>query len=280
MTTLGRFLDDDRKGRWANVRMDNGDPCWVGIAQRGVLVKKSKIGLFGAKIYEEKNTRKAANTALVLNNLYPRDLTPAEMLSPVLKSIVNAILHCNNLVEVTKTLNEPDAETPDSFRQGILDIANRINKDNELPVTSDFEDAAATVLVHIISSIHTKMGVLPVEGQIKETDAVASVIFLHLVGTKITSFLNAENAETSLSNITISASKVVFQLLDSISRVTLIMKGVEEHNKIIESSNTMENVENYTDNIGLLTYAYGKSQDDQMLEVFSKLRSTLVEVME
>ena len=280
MTKLDRFLDDDRKGRWANLRMDNGDPCWVGIAQTGVLVKKSKIGLFGAKLYEEKNTCKAASTALVLNNLYPRDLTPAEILNPVLKSIVNAILHCNNLAEVTKTLNEPDAETPDSFRQGIMDIANRINKDNEFPVTSDFEDAAATVLVHIISSIHTKMGVLPVEGQIKETDAVASVIFLHLVGTKITSFLNAENAETSLSNITISASKVVFQLLDSISRVTLIMKGVEEHNKIIESSNTMENVENYTDNIGLLTYAYGKSQDDQMLEVFSKLRSTLVEVME
>ena len=280
MTKLDRFLDDDRKGRWANLRMDNGDPCWVGIAQAGVLVKKSKIGLFGAKLYEEKNTCKAASTALVLNNLYPRDLTPAEILNPVLKSIVNAILHCNNLDEVTKTLNEPDAETPDSFRQGIMDIANRINKDNEFPVTSDFEDAAATVLVHIISSIHTKMGVLPVEGQIKETDAVASVIFLHLVGTKITSFLNAENAETSLSNITISASKVVFQLLDSKSRVTLIMKGVEEHNKIIESSNTMENVENYTDNIGLLTYAYGKSQDDQMLEVFSKLRSTLVEVME
>ena len=106
MAQLIRYLDDDRKGRWANIRMDNGDPCRVSIAQTGILVKKSKVGIFGAKLYEEKNTYKAAKTAQTLCKEYPNDLTPDELLHPVLKSIVNAILHCDNLGEVTRVLNE------------------------------------------------------------------------------------------------------------------------------------------------------------------------------
>ncbi|MHA1170295.1 MAG: hypothetical protein ACTSRU_20910 [Candidatus Hodarchaeales archaeon] len=106
MTELIRFMDDDRKGRWANIRMDNGDPCWVSIAQTGILVKKSKIGLFGAKLYEEKNVYMAARTAEALMEMYSDDLTPAEIWNPVLKSIVNAILHCTNLAKVTRVLNE------------------------------------------------------------------------------------------------------------------------------------------------------------------------------
>ncbi len=59
MPELIRFLDDDRKGRWTNIRMDNGDPCWISIAQTGILVKKSELGLFGAMLYEEKNMYRA-----------------------------------------------------------------------------------------------------------------------------------------------------------------------------------------------------------------------------
>lgn len=106
MAELIRFLDDDRKGRWANIRMDNGDPCWVGIAQTGILVKKSKVGIFGAKLYEEKDIYKAAKTAQALSEQYQDDLTPDEMWNPILKSIVNTILHCSNLAEVTRVLNE------------------------------------------------------------------------------------------------------------------------------------------------------------------------------
>jgi hypothetical protein len=51
MTEFVRFLDADKKPRWANIRMDYRAPCWVGIAQTGVLVKKSKIGMFATKLY-------------------------------------------------------------------------------------------------------------------------------------------------------------------------------------------------------------------------------------
>jgi hypothetical protein len=48
VTSLHSYKDS-RIGCYANVRMDNGDPCFISVAQTGVLVKKSRVGLFGAK---------------------------------------------------------------------------------------------------------------------------------------------------------------------------------------------------------------------------------------
>lgn len=109
MTKLVRFLDNGAKGTWANIRMDNGDPCWIGIAQTGILVKKSKVGLFGRKIYEEKDVYKCAEKAKELHERYPDNLTPDDMIDPVLKSISNSVLHCNDLVEVTLVLNQTES---------------------------------------------------------------------------------------------------------------------------------------------------------------------------
>ena len=105
MTELGRFLDSG-KGRWANIRMDNGDPCFISVAQSGVLVKKSKSGFFGAKLYDENNLHQVATTALSLSTKYPHDLTPDGMKNPILKHFVNAVLHCKTLGEVCVVLNK------------------------------------------------------------------------------------------------------------------------------------------------------------------------------
>lgn len=105
MTSLLRFLDDDHKGRWANIKMGDGAPCWIGIAQTGVLVKRSKIGLLGAKLYDEKDLYRAADKAMALTEAFPNDLTPAEMWNPVLKAFTNAVLHCSSIEDVKRTLN-------------------------------------------------------------------------------------------------------------------------------------------------------------------------------
>lgn len=94
--------------------MDNRDPCWVSIAQSGVLIKKSKIGLLGAKLFDESNLYKISLAVIRLDASYENDLTPDEMSNPVLKVIVNAILHCSNLGEATRILNEAYAAQTDS----------------------------------------------------------------------------------------------------------------------------------------------------------------------
>lgn len=114
MTTLLRFLDNDRTGRCANIRMDNGDPCWIGITQSGVLVKTSKISLSRAKLFDESNVYRLAKTARSLNEKYEDDLTPQELWNPVLKALVNTILHCSSLAEVSRILNEVYAAQSES----------------------------------------------------------------------------------------------------------------------------------------------------------------------
>lgn len=104
MTELVRF-QDNQKGRWANIRMDNGDPCWISVAQTGVLIKKSKVGLFGAKVYEESDALTIGNIISALNDSYRDNLAPQDIGNPVLRSYVNAVLHCSDLAEVRQVLD-------------------------------------------------------------------------------------------------------------------------------------------------------------------------------
>src|SRR5271169_5701303 len=50
------FADSKRGGCGATVRLETGEPCWLSIAQSGVMVKKSRFGLFGAVLYSEKKS--------------------------------------------------------------------------------------------------------------------------------------------------------------------------------------------------------------------------------
>ena len=102
MTTLKDFTDDGR-ACFANVRMDNDDPCWISIASSGVIVKKSKIGLFGEKLY---SCQQPGKLVVILMENYPDSLTPSEMTNPVLKPITNAVLHCSTIDEVKGILNQ------------------------------------------------------------------------------------------------------------------------------------------------------------------------------
>jgi hypothetical protein len=49
------FADDSKRGCGATVKFPTGEPCMMSIAQSGIWVKKSRFGLFGAVLYNEKN---------------------------------------------------------------------------------------------------------------------------------------------------------------------------------------------------------------------------------
>jgi hypothetical protein len=95
-----------RRGCGATVRLESGEPCWLSIAQSGVLVKKSRSGLFGAVRYHEKVVYKNSLCGLALAYLYPEKLFPDNVCDLNLRSFMNAILHCHNASDVTQTLNE------------------------------------------------------------------------------------------------------------------------------------------------------------------------------
>jgi hypothetical protein len=51
MAKLIKFMDG-KLSCWSRVDLDNGEPIWISVAHSGVLVKKSKWGILGEKIYQ------------------------------------------------------------------------------------------------------------------------------------------------------------------------------------------------------------------------------------
>ena len=111
---------DSKENCYSNVRLDNGDPVFISVAQTGVLVKKSKLGFFGPKLYQSLTVYDAARTAQALHGLFPDYIGPDGMTNPTLRSFTNAILHCSTPAEVVNVLNtaneagrrKPDDEQP------------------------------------------------------------------------------------------------------------------------------------------------------------------------
>jgi hypothetical protein len=127
------FADSPKLGCGANVRFANGEPCMLSIAQSGVWVKKSRFGLFGAVLYNEKNAFINAQRTGALAYLFPNKQFPDGISNLSLRAFFNAILHCSNAAEVCITLNQA------------VELAERRAgcKFDEIPV-SDFPQWALT----------------------------------------------------------------------------------------------------------------------------------------
>jgi hypothetical protein len=121
MATLHNFKDNNT-GCYSNLRMSNGDPCFVSVAQTGIMVKRSKLGILGPKIYENRDLVECADVAKALTYLYPEDRLPTGFNNPVLKAITNAGMHCETLAEVTAMLNEAISTAEEKAGKRINDI--------------------------------------------------------------------------------------------------------------------------------------------------------------
>jgi hypothetical protein len=99
------FADNLTQGCGATVRLETGEPCMLSLGS-GVRVKKSRFGLFGSVLYNEKNAYINAQRTGALAYLFPDKRFPDEIWNPNLRAFLNAILHCHSATEVCLTLNE------------------------------------------------------------------------------------------------------------------------------------------------------------------------------
>lgn len=100
------FGDSSERGCGATVILESGEPCLLSIAQSGIWVKKSRYGIFGATLYNEKNVYINARRTGALAYLFPVKQFPDGISSLNLRAFFNAILHCRSAVDVCTTLNE------------------------------------------------------------------------------------------------------------------------------------------------------------------------------
>jgi len=104
---MGTFIKDfkcDDWVRWAKVQLQSGDPIWISVASVGVIVKRSKVGILGKKLFDG-NLGVSFKKSEALLITFPNPLTPFGMDDPVLKAFTNAVLHCSNLQEVEQALS-------------------------------------------------------------------------------------------------------------------------------------------------------------------------------
>ena len=107
MTELNHYQDGSGSC-YANIRMENGDPVFISIAQSGVIIKKSLFGLFGPKLFVSKDVYEAATTARKLDEMLNDDILPKgfHVNNVVLKSYVKACMKCKTVGEITLLINE------------------------------------------------------------------------------------------------------------------------------------------------------------------------------
>ena len=90
--------------------MENNDPVWIGVAQTGVTVKKSKMGLFGSKLFASRDLIHAAGVSYQLGQQLSDTMLPegCEITNPVLEVFVKACIASSTLLEFCSMLAKAD----------------------------------------------------------------------------------------------------------------------------------------------------------------------------
>lgn len=109
MATLKHYKDTGIQC-WASLTTQNNEPIWIGVAQTGVVVKKSKIGLMGAKLFSSRDVTHAATVAQSLDKeLYDTQLPDGcEITNPVLGVFVKAAIASDTLQELCSIIARAD----------------------------------------------------------------------------------------------------------------------------------------------------------------------------
>jgi hypothetical protein len=88
------------------VDLQSGEPIWISVAQGGVIVRKSRLGLLGTLLYREANVYKVAKTAEVLHSQLGRYTTPVDLNNPVLRAFTQVALDSESASQLSVRLNE------------------------------------------------------------------------------------------------------------------------------------------------------------------------------
>ena len=296
MPKLLRFMDHDRRGRWAQISMDSGDPCWIGIARTGVLVKRSQIGLFGTKLYEEKNLHHAARTGQALASLYPELLTPTDMRHPALIAFANAVLHCHDIADVKHVLNEarnsritsppvgaPKMPHPSKrFDSALLDLGNRIRADSGLESCAGIKDAAATVLTHLTISALTKAGPehLPHPTTSRFPNASIGACFMVACLTGISIRLEPLSVVLDVQDVFARAGFAVFHSYDKNDQAQILSAGGGLFKEMIAESSSRPELQQWLEGVQFLTAYFILQEDEACIEKLSTLYKSLASARE
>lgn len=103
MSEIVRYQDGSGQC-WARIDLDNGDPIWISVAKNSVIVKKSRMGLFGKKLLNEKTSPQLFEALVRLNDSLKEFHVPKDIQHPALRRLTNVALVSESTSELLERL--------------------------------------------------------------------------------------------------------------------------------------------------------------------------------
>ena len=104
MSKIIRYSDNSKE-RWSRVDLSDGTPLFISLAQTGIIVKKSKLGIFGPKLFKEDIIDRLARMCQNIDSNISYYSTPEGMKNPVLKVFTQVALDSSSPAEFITKLN-------------------------------------------------------------------------------------------------------------------------------------------------------------------------------
>jgi hypothetical protein len=95
---LIRFKDS-KTGCWS--RVDNADPIYISVAQEGILIRRSRLGILGPILYRSKDLTETARICAELNSSIDEYATPPQIQNPVLMLFTQLALESGSAAQLS-----------------------------------------------------------------------------------------------------------------------------------------------------------------------------------
>ena len=103
MSKLISFVDT-KNACWSRVNLDSDEPIWISVSQSGVLVKRSKLGIFGSILFKGVDVIESGDVARNLSEVITEYSLPEDMHNIVLKSFTQSAINSHSSVELCEKI--------------------------------------------------------------------------------------------------------------------------------------------------------------------------------
>lgn len=166
-------------------------------------------------------------------------------------------------------------------------MANSIRTAAGYETSQDYQKSSSLVAADVMEKIHANKAIMPTDEAFGLKDAVTSAIMLCMIAAHLTETLENEGVKVDLFEIIAESGKTIYARINEETRQTLLGKGFENYQVLMNAVATQEQIKNFRDAMYKLTTSYivssGTNTEQDILEKmmfvycqqFDQLRQTL-----
>lgn len=143
-----------------------------------------------------------------------------------------------------------------NFKTNLLKLANRIRTDAGYETNNDYQKSSSLVASDIMVKIHADKLIFPSADSLGLKDAITSSIMMCMICSNITENLNNEGIKVDVLEIVNETGKTIYALLAEDTAQTIITKGFENYQVLLNAVNTQEQIKKFIESMYKITTSY------------------------